>query len=268
MPPTACRKAIVVLWLVLVASAGAAAQAMTVDALLARIVSEPHPQPYTMTADFTAQLTLHVTTGKVTVHAAGTLAESRTANGEPRRRKATITRLDVPLLLKPFSNSIRGALAELIETENKPGEFLPTQDMFVAEERAGGRYALGGVRQDIVTEVMTKYGQTALLKDPSTRRAIAKWLFAPSQRPSIVRGGGAGPYALAALVDDTGLVHQLTLFYDWGQVGSRLSFVMIGGRPFWREVVSDTSSEVAGLGRVDGLLVLQIANHCLNCPPR
>jgi hypothetical protein len=113
---------------------------------------------------------------------------------------------------------------------------------------------------------MTKYGQTAYLKDPTARRAIAKWLFAPSQRASIVRAGHA--YAVSVLVDDAGLVHQLTLFYDWGTLGSRISFVTVGGRAFWREVNADTSSDVPGIGRVDGMMILQFSNHCLNCPSR
>ncbi len=265
MNATPCRRAIVAACCVLAFTVAARAQTPTLDLLLARIVAEPDRQPYTLTADFTSRLALTVSTGKFTVTAAGSLVESRAANGEPRRRKVTVKTLDVPFLLRPFTNGIRGALSVLIEAENRAGEFLPTQDVFVADE-AAGRYLLGGVRQDIVTEVMTKYGQTALLRDPATRRAIAKWLYAPSQRASITREGP--PYMLSALVDETGLVHELTLFYDWGQVGSRLSFVTIGGRAFWREVASDTSTEVAGMGRVDGNVVVRFANHCLNCPTR
>jgi hypothetical protein len=114
---------------------------------------------------------------------------------------------------------------------------------------------------------MRKYGQAANVDDVTSRRAIAKWLWSPSQRASIVRPG-PGPYMLIALVDDTGLLHQLTLFYDWGQVGNNIRFVTVGGRPFWREVTSDTSSDVPGLGRVDGKMVLQVQNHCLNCVGR
>ncbi len=73
---------------------------------------------------------------------------------------------------------------------------------------------------------------------------------------------------LTALVDENGLIHQLMLTYDWGQLGNTLTFVTIGGRAFWREVVSDTSTEVAGMGRVDGHMVMQVTNHCLNCAPR
>jgi hypothetical protein len=73
---------------------------------------------------------------------------------------------------------------------------------------------------------------------------------------------------MRTVVDDTGVVHQITLFYDWGQVGSRLTFVTIEGRPFWREVTSNGTSEIAGLGRVYGTMVLQVTNHCLNCQPR
>lgn len=242
-------------------------QAASVDALLARVLTEAHPHPYTLTADFTTAAVLQLPTGKVTVNAAGTFVESRTAAGEPRRRKASISRLDIPLVLRPFSVFIRRLITDLIEAEHKPGEFLPQQDVFIVEERPPDRYLLGGVRADIVTDVMTRYGQTPLLKDPATRRAIARWLWSPSQRASIVRPG-PGPYMIAALVDESGLVHQLNLSYDWGQVSNRISFLMIGGRPFWREVISDTSFDLGGMGRVEGRMVLQVQNHCLNCPPR
>ncbi|MDR7549447.1 MAG: hypothetical protein QN131_05835 [Armatimonadota bacterium] len=264
MPAAAVLTALVV---IAASARPGGAQGVSVDTLLERIANEPNPQPFAMTADFAADFTLKTPTGVLTVHAGGTMLESRTAPGEPRRRKATVTRLDVPLLLRPFHNSIRKVITDLIEVEQRPSEFLPVQDVFVAEERGGGRYLLGGVRTDIVNDVMTKYGQQALLRDPAARRAIARWLWSPSQRGTIVRPG-PGPYMLEAVVDESGLVHELRLFYDWGQVGNRITFVVVGGRPFWREVVSNTSSEVSGMGRVDGRMVLQVSNHCLNCQAR
>ncbi|MBM3470853.1 MAG: hypothetical protein FJX73_08695 [Armatimonadetes bacterium] len=245
----------------------ALAQGLSIDALVSRILADPNPQPYTMAADFTARMVFNMTTGRISVYAAGTLLESRAALGEPRRRKATLTRLDIPLLLRPFSSSIRRTVTDLVEAEPRPGEFLPTQDVFIVEERAGGRTLVGGVRQDIVTDTMTRYGQTANLRDPASRRAIARWLWSPTQRASIVRGG-PGPYMLSALVDEAGLLYQLSLFYDWGELSNRFAFASVGGRPFWREVITDTSSEFMGLGRVDATIALQISNHCLNCPPR
>ncbi len=242
------------------------AQAAPVDLLLARIFTEPNPQPYTMTADFSAAFILNVPTGRVTVHAAGTLVESRAAAGEPRKRKATITRLDIPLILRPFSNSIRKVVTDLIEVEQRPQEILPYQDVFIAEDR-GDRIMLGGVRADIVTEVMNNRGLGTMVKDPVARREIAKWLWSPTKRESIVRGG-QGPYMLTAMVDDSGLMYQLTLSYDWGHVGNHITYVMIGGRAFWGEVTSDSSSQISGIGRVDGTMTLRVQNHCLNCPPR
>jgi hypothetical protein len=254
--------------LALVAMSGPAqGQAVSVDALLARMLTEANPQPYTMTADFTTTTVLQLPTGRVTVNAAGTFVESRTAAGEPRRRRVSIARLDIPLLLRPFSGFIRRLITDLIEAEQKPGDYLPQQDVFIVEERPPDRYLVGGVRADIVTEVMTRYGQAAAVRDPATRRAIARWLWSPSQRAYIVRPG-PGPYMITALVDEGGLIHQLGLLYDWGQVGNRISFLMVGGRPFWSEVVSDTSFDMGGMGRVDGRMVLQVQNHCFNCPPR
>lgn len=245
----------------------AGAQAVSVDTLLARVLAEPNTQPYTLTADFAAQLVFHLTTGRVTATAAGTLVESRAAPGEPRRRKATITRLGMPLLMRPFASGIRSIITNLVEADQRPAELLPMHDVFISEERAGGRFVLGGVRADIVTEVMTRYGLAANLRDQEARRAIARWLWSPAQRASIVRPG-PGPYMITALVDDSGLIHQLTLAYDWGQAGNRVAYVTIGGWPFWREVVTDASFEFAGLGRVDGTMILLVSNHCLNCPPR
>lgn len=244
----------------------AEAQRITIDALLQRVYTEPNPEPFTMAADFKADFTLSLASGKFTVRTAGTIVESRAVHGEFKRRKATVTRIDMPLVLRPFAGAIRKSLTDLIEVEQRPGEILPAQDLFIAEERPDGRYLIGGVRKDIVTQSMRRYNQAANLDDNDARRAIARWLWSPSQRASIVRPGG--PYMLTALVDENGLVHQLTLAYEWGQVSNKITFVTIGGHAFWREVLSETSSEMAGMGRVDGNLVLQVANHCLNCPPR
>jgi hypothetical protein len=268
-PPGGLSRAVIAFVTVLLVHYGPAAelaQASTVDALLSRVSNDPNPHPYTMTADFKAVFAITLPTGRFNVHAQGTILETRVSPGAPRQRKATITRLDVPLMLRPFSSAIRKTVTDLIEVEQKPAEILPFQDVFIAEEQPPSRYLLGGVRTDIVKATMRRYGQEANLEDITTRRAIARWLWSPSQRASIVRPG-PGPYMLTALVDDTGLIHQLILYYDWGQIGSRITFVTIGGRRFWREVISDTSSEVAGIGRVDGQMILHVSNHCLNCPP-
>ncbi|HET8679641.1 MAG TPA: hypothetical protein VFM39_05935 [bacterium] len=257
------RQPLVALGTILAIATVAYAQGMSVDLLVARVISEPDQQPYTLNADFTARLMLNISTGTVPITGAGSLVESRPAPGEARRRRVTLTSLQVPILLRPFSSPIRDALKNMIESEPKAAEFLQNLDVFVVDELPGGRYQVGGVRQDIVTEVMTKYRQTAMLRDVTARRAIAKWLHSPSQRASIVRGGGA--YMLSAVVDEAGVVHDLTLFYEWGHIRSQATFITIGGRSFWKDVNSDTSTLVAGMGRVDGHLVLHITNHCLNC---
>lgn len=257
------RQPLVALWTTLLIATVVHAQGMSVDMLLARVTTEPDQQPYTLTADFTARLMLNIPTGVVPITGAGSLVESRPAVGQSRQRRVTVTSLQVPILLRPFSSGVRDALKNMIESEPKAVEFLHTLDVFVVDELPGGRYQVGGVRQDIVTEVITKYRQTAMLRDVTARRAIAKWLHSPSQRASIVRGGGV--YMLTAVVDEAGVVHDLTLFYEWGHIRSQATFVTIGGRSFWKDVASDTSTLVAGLGRVDGHLVLHITNHCLNC---
>lgn len=264
-PPLFHRAAVIIccLLMITVPAPPLSAQGMSVDMLLARVVNEPDQQPFTLTADFTARITMNVPTGTYPMTAGGSLVESRAAPGEPRRRRVNVTSLQLPLLLRPFHNGVRDALKNLIESEPKAADLVQSLDLFVVDELPGGRYAVGGVRADIVTEVMTKYKQTALLRDVTARRAIAKWLHAPSQRASIVRGGT--PYMLTAIVDETGAVHDLTLFYEWGHIRSYGTFVTIGGRTFWKDVTSDISTLVAGLGRVDGRMSLNITNHCLNC---
>jgi hypothetical protein len=240
---------------------------ISIDALLARMLQEPHPEPYTLTADFTAAIAMRFPGGSLAAGATGSFIQSRSAAGQPSRRKATISRLDLPLALQPFSEIIRRFIVDLVEAEHRPGDHLPQHDIFIVEARAPGRHLIGGVRTDIVTQAMIRYGRAALVDDIAVRRAIARWLWSPIQRPAIVRPG-PGPYMIAAVVDGEGLVHELVLSYDWGQVGSRISFVAVGGRPFWREAVINSSFKPGGVGRVDARMVLRFQNHCLDCPTR
>jgi len=68
-----------------------------------------------------------------------------------------------------------------------------------------------------------------------------------------------------ATVDEAGLIYELTLFYNWGEVGTRIFYVEVNKQAGWRTVSADAISEVAGFGRVDGVMVLHFTNHCVNC---
>lgn len=150
-----------------------------VDELLKRIFTDPDPVPYEMTADFDGTLTVAGRGQRLGARAAGSFREWRAAQGGPKRRSVNITTLDLPLLLQPFSSNLKRLIQERIEREEGTLEILPDYDMFHIADTPGGRIILGGVRQDIVTEVLRRYGRGADAKDPGTRRAIAKWLYQP-----------------------------------------------------------------------------------------
>jgi hypothetical protein len=88
-------------------------------------------------------------------------------------------------------------------------------------------------------------------------------LWTSPQRENIVRPGA--PYALRASVDEAGLIYELTLFYNWGEVGTRISYIEVNKQPVWRTVSADAVSDVSGVGRVNGVMLLNFTNHCLNC---
>lgn len=233
----------------------------TVDSLLARVFSAEDKTPYELTADFDGTLTLIVRGTKTTAVAAGSFVESRGADGV-RKRKVTITRLDLPILLRPFGNSVRRIIEEKVETQSESPETFHEHDIFILSEQRG-RYVLVGVQREIVDEAIDKYGKPQDKRDPEVRRRIARWLWTSPQRENIVRPGP--PYALRATVDEAGLIYELTLLYNWGEVGTRIAYVDLNKQAVWRTLSADAISEVAGFGRVDGVMVLNFTNHCVNC---
>lgn len=235
----------------------------TVDELLVRIFTAEDGQPYELTADFTGRLTLLVRGSRLTATAAGFFQEWRKP-GETRRRKVTIERLDVPLLLRPFTRTLRRIIEEKVETTSESQETFHAHDVFLHQELSGRRYILVGVHKSIVDEAISKFGKPEDKLDTATRRRIAQWLFtAPTMRNFLIRSGP--PYAMRAVVDEDGHIYELVLFYDWGQVGTRIGYITINGVSVWRNVASDATSELSSMGRVDGELVLVFTNHCLNC---
>ena len=233
----------------------------TVDTLLARLFGSEDTTPYELTADFSGTLTLVVRGAKTTAVADGSYVESRGADGV-RRRKVTITRLDLPFLLRPFGASVRRIIEEKVETQSESPETFHAHDIFILGEQHG-RYVLVGVHRAIVDAAIDRYGKPQDKRDPEVRRRIAHWLWTSPQRENIVRPGP--PYALSTTVDESGLIYELTLFYNWGEVGTRIFYVEVNKQAVWRTVSADAISEVAGFGRVDGVMVLHFTNHCVNC---
>ncbi len=237
---------------------------VSVDELLKRIFTDPDPVPYEMTADFDGDLTIAGRGGqKLGARAAGSFREWRAVQGGPKRRSVNITRLDLPLLLQPFSANLKKLIQERIEREEGTLEILTEYDMFQISETPGGRIILGGIRTDIVTDVLRRYGRAAELKDVGTRRAIARWLYQPGQREIIDRPGG--PYLVTVVTDEEGRLHSLIAQYDWGPVETKIEWGPAAGRTAWREVKMDSSTELARYGRVIGTIVLRFSNHCFDC---
>jgi hypothetical protein len=251
----------VVLW------AGAAhAQSPSVDQLLARLFGSEGKQPYVLTADFTGALVVTVRGGRLEVQAAGAVLEWRGTDGV-RRRRVTLHRLDLPLLLRPFAPTLRRTIEEKIEQEADNPDTFYAHDLFVLAELPGRQYVLAGVHRSIVDDAIARYGQPRDARDVATRRKIAQWLYtSEAMRDFLVRPGP--PYALRATVDESGLLHELVVSYDWGDVTTTVGYVTVGGQPVWASVTADTVTALAGVGRVSGRLTLRLANHCLNCVPR
>ena len=257
-----------VILMAVLAAVGAPAHAQdppSVDLLLERLFSTEDKTPYELTADFSGTLALTLRGGTITAIAVGSFTEVRRGDGV-RRRKVQITRLDLPLLLRPFSGTIRRVIEEKVETQNESPETFHSHDIFMNGELPGRRYILIGVHKDIVDEAIDRYGKGQGKKDDATRRRIAQWLYTtPSRREMLVRPGP--PYALRVVLDETGTLYELTLFYNWGEVGTRINYATVNGQPVWQHVAADADSELSGFGRVKGKLQLTFTNHCLNCTP-
>lgn len=247
----------------LTAAPGVRAQIPLVDALLMRLFRADVKDPYDLTADFTGTLRVSARGSQLAVEAEGSFHEWRGADGI-RRRQVAVRKLSVPLLLRPFSASIGRAIEERIETQSENPETFHAHDIFLSTELPERRYVLAGVHRAIVDEAIDRYGKPQDKLDVMTRRKIAEWLYsAPTMREFIVRPGP--PYALRVVTDESGLLYELDLQYDWGQVSTRVGYVYINGQPVWERVVADTMSDLSGVGRVMGQLSLIFTNHCVNC---
>ncbi|MDQ7844314.1 MAG: hypothetical protein QN141_04735 [Armatimonadota bacterium] len=240
----------------------AAAQAPSAEALLARVFGIDQKTPYDLTADFSGTLTLTLRGGTLTTYAEGSFHETRRADGVKQRR-VRITRLQLPVLLRPFRATIQRVIEEKIETQQERPETFHEHDFFIHRERSR-HFIVVGVHRAIVDEAIDRYGAPWQKKDEATRRRIAHWLYtSPTQREFLVRPGP--PYAIRVELDEVGTLYELTLFYDWGEVGTRIAYTTVSGQTVWQTVTADASSELSGFGRVFGKLQLTFVNHCLNC---
>lgn len=248
---------------IMTAGGPVSAQALTVDTLLSRLFSSEDKTSYELNADFTGNIALTVRGQTFHAVAAGSYLEYRRTDGI-KRRKVTITKLDLPVLLRPFTATVQRVIEDKVETPSESPETFHNHDIFLLGEAAEKRYTLVGIHRTIVDEMIDRYGKPEQKKDIETRRRIAQWLWtSPSMRERIVRPGP--PYALRAVLDDIGNLYELTLFYNWGEVGTHVTYVLVNGQSAWRTVSSDAVSEFSGLGRVDAKLLLTFSNHCVNC---
>ncbi len=249
---------------ILVIAIPARAQSLSIDTLLARIFSTDDQTPYDLNANFSGTLTVGVKDGRWVGVATGSFHEWR-LKGEQRRWRVSVERLELPTLLRPFSGPLRRAIEERAAMQSESLEALRSHELFILEEQPGGRYVLAGIRRDLVDEAIDRYGRAGDKRDPMTRRAIARWLYtSPTMRDWIVRRGG--PYSLQALADDTGLVHTVTLNYNWGHLDLTFAYLTVGGHVLWREVSSAVISEIEGLGHVTGHLILTFSQHRFTAP--
>jgi len=230
------------------------AQTPTVDTLLLRLFDINVTEPYELNADFSGVLEVTIKRSRLVVSADGSFLEWRGTDGI-RHRQVMVHNLNLPLLLRPFATSIRNVIADKIETQAENPETFHAHDIFLLTEQPDQRYVL---------DAIDRYGHAEDKLDVITRRKIAQWLYtAPTMKEFIARPGP--PYALRAVIDENGVLYELVLSYDWGEVSTRIEYIWIGGQPLWSEVQADTLSNLAGVGRITGKLLLRFTNHCVNC---
>ncbi len=239
----------------------------SVEALIAQIFGPKDAAAYELQAHVRGAFSLTTGSGFIAGTAAGNFREWRTPGG-PRRWRVTVQELQLPWLLRPFAGAVRNSIEQKVEQQSEAFQNFRDYDVFISEEEAGGQTVLVGLRRDIVDETISRFGRAVDKQDEATRREIAEWLFtAPSMQSWIKRGGQ--PYAIKVVTDQSGLVHELQVFYERSQVGMKFSYLTVGTQPAWKEVLSTfTNSNAKGVGRLEGQLKLGFADHKLDVTPR
>lgn len=248
------------------APATAMGQGPTVDQLLERIFGSEGTDPYYETADFGARLTLNLRGLRLVAVASGSFVEFREQKGGPIRRKIDIKQLDLPLLLRPFAGTVRRLIQERGELQSENPADWTDHDFFILEQRADKRYVVVGVRRDRVSEAIKRFGRGKFNKDDADdRRAVAKWLYTSPTMKEFLTAKPGGAYAAIFVVDEQGRVYEQYLLFDWGRVGTKITWTQATGIWVWKQLDSDVVSDVPGFGRVTGDAVLTFSNHCWTC---
>jgi hypothetical protein len=240
----------------------------TVETLITQIFGASDAPAYELQAHVRGMFSLTSSTGGfIAGTATGNFREWRTPGG-PKQWRVTVQDIELPWLLRPFSSTVRASIEKKVEEQSEAFQNFRDYDVFITDEQTGGETVLVGLRRDLVDEAITRFGRSVDMHDMAIRREIAEWLFsAPSMQSWIKRGGK--PYALKVVTDESGLVHELQVFYERSQIGMKFSYLTVGTRPAWREVDSTfANSNAKGLGRVEGQLKLGFADHKLDWTPR
>lgn len=240
----------------------AGAQTPPISALLASDSARADAAPYELRAQFTGTLRLVVRGAHYTIGTEGWMRQS-SRPGEPRRTRVTVERVQVPFLLQPFSTSLRGAIADLIETQTADPMLADTHDLFITEATPG-RIAVGGVRRDLVNEAIERYMPQLDPRIPEMRTVVARWLYSSQRMQSWLRRPGP-PYLITAVVGSSGLLETLSLTYDWGTVETNVAYAAVGARVVWRTIDLAVAGDLKGIGPLNGQLALAFSNYCVNC---
>lgn len=239
----------------------------SVDALIAQIFGAKDAAAYELQAHVRGMFALTTGSGYIAGTAAGNFVEWRIPGGS-RRWRVTVQSLELPWFLRPFSGTVRASIEKKVEEQSEAFQSFRDYEVFISDEQAGDNTILIGVRRDLVDEAITRFGRSVDMKDVATRREIAEWLFtAPSMQSWIKRAGQ--PYALKVVTDESGLVHELQVYYERSQVRMQFTYLTVGTQPAWKEVLSTfANSNAKGLGRVEGQLKLGFADYKLDLTPR
>jgi hypothetical protein len=239
----------------------------SVETLITQIFGAKDAAAYELQAQVRGMFALTTGSGYITGTAAGNFREWRTPGGS-RRWRVTVQELQLPWLLRPFAGAVRNSIEQKVEAQSEAFQNFRNYDVFISEELSGDQYVLVGLRRDIVDEAITRFGRAVDKQDVASRRSIARWLFtAPSMQRAIVRAGQ--PYALKVVTDESGLVHELQVYYERSQVGMKFSYLTVGDQSAWKEVLATfANSNAKGLGRLEGQLKLGFADYKLDLTPK
>lgn len=215
---------------------------------------------YELRADFSARLALTVGSSQHTATTQGEVLDHAAPNGR-RRLTVAVRAVQAPLLLRPFKGSIASVTSELIATQSEDPRSLEGYDAAILERRSDGTVVIGGVRSDILDEVIRRElpGSEA---SPEMRAALTRaLLLSPSLRDALRRPGPS--YAFRAVADVSGRLLESSVLFDWGTAESRLAYTTADGRTVLAGMSLNVHGLVGGLGRVSGRMTVVFSNHAI-----